>query len=733
MRSADGRPLAGVRVSLVGRPEATDTSQDGRFRLAGVPAGSHTVRAELDGHGRSERRVSLAPEATLEVALALPFLPFSESIVVSATRGGQRRDASPADVTLLARGDLERTPAAALDEALRQVPSFSLFRRTSSLVSHPTTQGVSLRGVGASGASRTLVLLDGVPHNDAFGNWVYWDSVPQLQVETIEVAPSGLSQLYGSSAMAGVISVVTRRPQARTAAVQAWGGGRGSVDAEAFGSHARGPLAVSVGGSDFRTDGYVLVREEERGAVDVAATSRHRTGNWRLEYSPSARLSFFQTGRLFAEERGNGTPLTNNRTTETSLGGGLRATSAGGSVWQANVFARSNAFSSTFSSVAPSRAFETPSLDQRVESSDLGGNAQWARSLGPSHQLAAGADARFIDAEDREDVYVPPAINVRDRRILARQGLFGIYVQDVITPPGRRIVLNLGLRVDRWQNRDASQEETVNATGATTLAAHPDRSGTRLSPRAGLLVRLDERFALRGSAYGGFRAPSLNELFRPFRAGNVLTNANPELGPERLVGAELGLRHVPGPKAAWRAMAFWDRIEDPIANVTVSSTPALVTRERRNLGQARVRGVSVEAEGQPSSRLRLEASYVLSDARVVEFPASPEIQGNVLPQVPRHRAAFALDYLDARLANVSLRGRLESRRYDDDQNRQPLASLFVLDLTLDRALGASWTAFVSLENLLDERYPVQASPVELLGTPFTATAGLRFDLRPRVR
>jgi iron complex outermembrane receptor protein len=729
--TADGRAVAGAHVSLVGVPEATSTSDaDGRFRLSNLPPGTHRLRAQLEGYGRRERPVEVQPGATTRLNLALPFLPFSETVTVTATRSDRKLGDSPADLTVLTREDLQRGSAPALDEALKQVPSFSLFRRTSSLVSHPTTQGVSLRGVGASGASRTLVLLDGVPHNDPFGNWVYWDNIPQLQIESIEIAPSGLSYLYGSSAMAGVINVVTRRPEPRTAAGQAYGGNRGSADAELFGSHARGPLAASVGGSYFRTDGYTLVREDQRGPVDVNASSRHRTGNWRAEYSPSPGFTLFQNGRVFAEDRENGTPLQNNSTRETYLGGGLRATSAGGSLWQANVFSHLDDFNSTFSAVAPDRASETLSLAQAVDYKDVGGNAQWTRPLGSSHLLGIGADVRWIEADNAEDVYIPSGANVRDRLIPAQQLYAGAYLQDVVTFR-RRAVLTLGLRADHWRNYDASQTEIVNATNATTLTPFPDTSKTKLTPRAGLLWRLGERFALRGSAYGGFRAPSLNELYRPFRVGNVLTQGNPNLGPERLMGGELGLNHALTSSFSWRATGFWDRLDDPIANVTVSVTPSLITRQRQNLGRARIRGVSIDADYQPAHALRIEASYLFSDARVLEFPAAPDTEGNLLPQVPRHRASLRIDYLQPDVVNVSLRGRVESLRFDDDQNRLPLGSFFTADLSLDRRLGDSWGAFLSVGNLFDRRYAVQATPVEQLGTPLTVTAGLRFDLRPR--
>jgi iron complex outermembrane receptor protein len=729
--SADGRAVAGARVAVVDGPGLTGTTDaEGRFQLRGVPAGRYRLRAEREGFGRTERAVDVRAGVTSQLTLSLPFLPFSETVTVAATRGERKLGNSPVDLTVLTREDLQRFPTPALDESLNQVPSFSLFRRTSSLVSHPTTQGVSLRGVGASGASRTLVLLDGVPQNDAFGNWVYWDEIPQLQIESIEVAPSGLSDLYGSSAMAGVISVSTRRPEPRTASLQALGGSRGTGNAEAFASATRGPVAASVGGSLFRTDGYPLVREDQRGPVDVPANSRHRTGNWRLEYSPSPTLTLYQNGRLFAEDRDNGTPLQTNSTRETMLGAGLRAVTAGGSVWQANAFGRLDDFESNFSSVAPDRASETLSLAQAVDYKDAGLNVQWTRPLGRSHQLSTGGDLRWIEAEDEESVFIPTGARVRDRLIPARQLYTGAYLQDVIEA-GRRAVVTLGLRLDHWRNYDASQTEIVTSTGASTVTPFADASGTRLTPRLGLLWHLSDRCALRGSVYGGFRAPSLNELYRPFRVGNVSTLANPELGPERLQGGELGLNHSLSARVSWRATAFWDRVDDPIANVTLSATPALITRQRQNLGRARIRGVSAEVDGQLARDWRIQASYLLSDARVTRFPAAPEIEGNLLPQVPCHRASLRLDYRHPSVLNLSLRGRYESLRYDDDQNRLPLGRLFVVDLTLDRPLGRSWGAFVSIENLLDRRYPVQATPVELLGAPFTIAGGLRFDLRPK--
>src|SRR3977135_1003911 len=133
--------------------------------------------------------------------------PVSDTIVVTATQTKTRVADTPASVVVIDSKTLATTAAATADDALRQVPGFTLFRRTGSRVANPTSQGVSLRGVGASGASRAVVLDDGVPLNDAFGGWVYWARVPRAALGRVEVLRGGGSDLYGSGGLGGVVQL----------------------------------------------------------------------------------------------------------------------------------------------------------------------------------------------------------------------------------------------------------------------------------------------------------------------------------------------------------------------------------------------------------------------------------------------------------------------------------------------------------------------------------------------
>ena len=724
-----GAPLAGAEITLiterVGSEWRRHSDAEGRFAFWELSPGRFLIRIKSEGFAAYEESLEIRSGDSIQLTVDLRILPMFEQVTVTATRTEQKLADVPAHVSVLTESDLKRSAALTVDDALRQLPSFSLFRRASSLVAHPTTEGVSLRGIGASGASRTLVLLDGVPHNDAFGNWVYWSKVPKSEIERIEVAEGGISSLYGSSAMAGVIDITTRAPEANLLSLDGQAGTRGTGDLDVYASRKTAPLALGIGGRVFHTGGYTLVRKEERGPVDINATSRSEVLTWRADYNPAPGIVLFHNGRLFDEDRNNGTPLQENSTREVYLRGGLRARTHGGSDWQMNVFSHLQTFESSFSSVAPDRSAESLALLQNVPSKDLGANALWTRRLTRSHEWSVGADTRWVTANNDEDIFVPTGQQVRSRFIEGSQVGAGFFLQDFYNPTPR-LVVNLGGRLDYWRNYAGSRTEVVTSTAVATPTTFPRTSETTVSPRAGILYRLAGFLSLRGAFYQGFRAPTLNELYRPFRVGNVQTNENPTLGPERLTGGEAGFNYSALGKVFWRTTGFWNWLKDPISNVTLSRFPELITRQRQNLGHLRVRGIESEIDLQPGPRWSLAGAYVFEEALVKEFTVQPEIVGKLIPQVPRHRGSLTIGHNSPRLLNTSLQVRYESLRFDDDLNQSKLAGFWVVDVSGFRSLPKFGEVYFGFQNILNRDYSVQASPVPLRGLPLMVTAGLRF-------
>ena len=621
----------------------------------------------------------------------------ADTIVVTATNTPSRLGDAPASVVVISRETLATTAAATTDDALRQIPGFTLFRRSGSRSANPTSQGVSLRGIGASGASRALVLDDGIPLNDPFGGWVYWNRVPREAIAQVQVMRGGASDLYGSGAMGGVVQFIRRTPAVDDIAFDASGGSERTGTASLFASMKRGDWSGSLAAGWLTTDGYVLVQPSQRGAIDIDADVRDAAIDFTLRRSGSfLRLSHY------AESRSNGTPMQINDTEIRAIAMGSDVRLRFGSL-VLRAYGSDQDYHQTFSAIAADRNSERLTVDQRVPSSGRGGTVQWFSSIG-RNVVVAGADARQVRGASDELQY---AVNgrVTPSRVSGRQNDGAAYIEDVATLSSR-VTLAGGIRFDSWRNFDADRNG----------AALADRSDEAWSPRLTLLVHATDRLTLTAAVYRAFRAPSLNELYRNFRVGNVQTLANESLGAEHLSAFELGARSGP-----LRVMMFSMTTNDTIANVTLATTPALITRQRRNLGSSRSRGAEIDIEQRLSQRWRLSAGYLLCDARVT----GGDLAGKRLPQVPRNTATMQLAFSSAR-GSAGVQARWSSTQFDDDLNQFPLRSYAVADLFASYPIAARFDITFAVENTMNRRVEVSATPVITLATPRTARVGVRF-------
>ena len=654
----------------------------------------------------------------------------AEQVTVTANRTGVRVVENATSVTILSAQDLGSTAAFRTDDILRQVPGFSLFRRTTSRAANPTTQGVSLRGLGASGASRALVLSDGFPLNDPFGGWVYWDRVPRVSIGSIEVASGGASHLYGSDALGGVINIV-RAPVDRNAiSLEAAYGNENSPDLSLAVSRSMGPWAIGLTSELFRTDGYIAVPADLRGTVDTPVNSQDASGDLTVRRKFGDRGAIFARGSLFGESRHNGTPLQTNSTTirELDLGANWDGHELGS--FALHAFATRQSLNQSFSAIASDRDSESLTRTQVVPAQQVGFSAQWQRTLGTRQHLVAGLEESDVHGQTDEQGFFggnPTSTSAGG----GREVNWGAYLEDIIRITSSWLLTASG-RVDHWQNFDAfAPPNPATPVGAAPL---PDRSESFFSPRLALLHKLTGNVSLTASGYRAFRAPTLNELYRGFRAGNVFTEFNPNLRAERLTGAEGGAI-VTGwdQRVMVRGTFFWNQITRPVANVTLTTTPNLITRQRQNLGSTRSQGLELEASGRLSNSVTLSGGYEYTDATVTSFsvdPAlaglNPSLLGLDVPQTPRHQFTFQASYSRPFIL-LGVQGRFGGNQFDDDQNTLLLRRYFVLDATASHTLRRGVELFAAVENLTNRRYDVGRTPVLTVGPPILARAGVRLQ------
>lgn len=698
-----------VAVGPDGQEADVPVSRDGTFSIDGTRPAS--IRAKAAGFAAVE--VPLADTPT-PLRIVLQPSSFAESVVVTADRGAARLP-NAASATVITSAELANAASPALDDVLRQTPGFSLFRRSSSRVANPTTQGVTLRGVSGSGASRTLVLADGVPLNDPFGSWVYWNRVPAAAVDRVEIVRGAAGDLYGADALGGVVQVLTFSPGRARVRATADGGSLDTGRVSLFAGASRGAWFGSASGELLNTDGFITVAADERGPIDTPADSDYRTGFLTVG---TERGSWHASARVngYAEDRGNGTPAQVNSTAWRQFGGEAGGL-VGGGVWQARVSGGTQDYYQTFSAVAADRRSERLTTKQWTPSEFVVASGQWSRTFG-AHGMLVGVESHRT--ESTVDEYRFSLTNVESGPFIVggtERGTAGFA--RVSLAASDRVTVGLGARVDTWRSEPIDPQ-------FPDQAPLPDKSASFFSPRASVSWRAGA-VSLQGAVYRGYRTPTLNELHRGFRVGNQVTNPNPLLEPEKLTGVEGGALYSVGRVSA-RATAFWNTLDGAIANITLSSTPALTVRERRNSDEIRATGVEVEADVRLTPQVTTTGQVTWTSSHFQGSVATPQIEGNRVPQVPAVQFAAGVTWANPVLFTVAGSVRGTSSQFDDDLNSLELGAFAVVDMTVSRGVTRTVQAFFAVENLFDQEYLVGRTPTGTKGWPRTFRLGARIAL-----
>ncbi len=605
-----------------------------------------------------------------------------EPVVSSITVAEKLSAETPASISVLGAPQLQRIPGINLDDRLRLVPGFSLFRRNSSLVAHPTTQGLSLRGIGSSGASRTLVLWDGIPVNDPFGGWVYWTRIAPEELSRIEVSRGASTSLFGDRAMGGAVALFSREPEKGRVTGSYEFGTRDTHMASLGASHLwKERFGLSGNSRAFTTDGYFIIPVANRGSVDREANVRFVAADARFDVL-GARQRFFLKTDVIVEERGNGTPLQRNSTSLGNIGANYARSWRNDTVSALGFHTRGE-FRSGFSTILNNRNLERISSTQTVPSEAFGGSAFW-RHTGTRWNLLAGTDSMRVEGRS---IDVFPAIT---RTGAGSQLQHGRFLQGDFASGIFRVF--------------AGARHHVPGAGRQFF-----------SPSAGMTAG---KGAWRGraSVYRSLRAPTLNELYRDFRQGNAVTQANPALKPESIFASEAGLDWN-GESSHLGVGVFRNDLRDIVGNVTLSTSPAEIVRQRRNTGKALAKGVEIDLR-QRWRQFTGEASYLFVDTRYSTGPRTP--------QVPKHQGSVQASW-QGKSTWLSAGLRASAAQFEDDLNRFVLPGFAVAHFSVRQQLWRGLSAQLVTENLFDREFVVGFSPTTLTGSPRLIRAGLRWD------
>ncbi|MFN3726445.1 MAG: TonB-dependent receptor [Allosphingosinicella sp.] len=659
-----------------------------------------------------------------------------ENVIIVTGRGlGEAPGEAVYGTVTIGRERLDLSSSNRLEEVLRDVPGFQLFRRSDARSANPTSQGATLRALGGNASSRALLILDGVPQTDPFGGWISWPAYNPRRLGEVRVVRGGGTGAAGPGALAGTIELESASPQdLRGIAASLAAGSRGGVDGSASAGWDLGRGFLTAGASYATGDGFIPIVEEQRGPADRPSPYEQASFAIRA-VAPLARDIELQAGGLaFHDSRERGTAFSDIRTD--GLDASLRLVGSGALPWSALAYVQTRSFYNSFASVSPGRAAANRTAEQyEVPSTGLGARIELRPRLGPA-ELRIGGDWRETSGVTRERFNFQNGVGTRGREAGGRTRTVGAFGEASFEAGA--FVLSGGARIDRWWIEDGRLEERIFATSEQITDTHfADRSGWEPTARGGVAWRPAADLTLRVAAYLGWRLPTLNELYRPFRVGPDATAANADLRPERLRGAEAGVEWRPLPAARIGVTLFTNRLENPIANVTLAQGPGVFPgvgfvsaageyRQRQNLEAIDSRGIEINGSI-ALGRFSLSAGYSFADAEVVASGPAAPLDGLRPAQTPRHSAAATLAWSPHDGAQASFSARYVDTQFEDDLNRQSLDDALTFDAALLWPLSRNLSVETRGENLTDERVEAGISSDGTIerATPRTLWIGLR--------
>lgn len=715
-----GAALAGARVTDSSGRTRGNTGANGELTVNCAAPCSLKISAD----GFAAQSVAATGTTTVHLKPAKA----SEQVTVTAYRAPLGTLESPVSTRELSQHALNSTAAVTLDGKLRQLPGVELFRRSSSLAANPSSQGISLRGLGSTAASRTLVTEDDVPLNDPIGGWIHWQEVPQLAIRSVELVRGGASDLYGSSAIGGVISMIPVRPTASEAELRTSYGGEGTFDDSLLAETKHGSWGLLGAGGLIGTDGYIQIAPAQRGPID-RASNVHSQNAFLLAEDERSPLRVFTRVSGFNDSRHNGTPYQVNATRLIRYATGADWQNREGAAIALRLYGSAERYRQTFSSIsnvpAPSdiscayRCSETPTKLTRTADNELGGALRGNRPFGVGLLLMGGTDVHDVRAWDREQTYVGNAAlaNLHDHQRDSAAWAELMWVRNAW-------IVAASSRMDWFQNYDGHEVQWNGAAWVPSGTQPPQRDERLFDPRVGISRRILMHWAVSASGFRAFRAPTPSELYRATQVGNKLTKPNGNLLSERATGWETGLATTQIWGSA-RVSYFLTQVNRPITAFTINpnSSPILLMRE--NLGQIESRGVSADFEVAPRRWLAVDGGYQYAHAVVSRGTRD---YGNWIPEVARNMATLNVRAFRPSLGVISLQGRYSGRMFDDDANRYPLSGFYRFDAYASHQFGSRLEVFAAGENLTNRQIEVSKTPQTTLGQPRVGQIGFLFRL-----
>jgi iron complex outermembrane receptor protein len=651
-----------------------------------------------------------------------------DEVVVSATRTEISVFDAPQSVTVISNEELMASPFERVEDIVRSVPGMYNFRHYG-LQTNGIVSPLKMRGVGSN---RVLILVDGVTQNDNFNNaiaWVAWGHIPKESIERIEIVRGPTSALYGSEGLGGVIHIITKKPKAkRQTSVRGEAGRADTYGGYGFHSQKIKDFGFMVAGGYEESDGFYMVEDREAYEIKRYLEAGKVLGKVTYDITPASEISL--AGVYYDHETGKGRKFFYDELTLDQYW--MNYKHDGESIDLKGLLYLNRADKTAFQDTAKDNYSSLLRMEE-MPSTTWGADFQGTIPFGARTKFTLGA--AYKEASwDYDDEYVA---STRDVGAEGKQRFISPFANLDFRLLDDNLIVNLGARYDWIRTSDGANWDSQGSAGKpaydNTFDSNTEGS---FSPKLGVAWHPDDKTTLRASGGKGFRAPSLFELYKVHVRGGgaYYREANPDLEPEEIWSYDVGMERFLTNRV-WARLTFYQSFAEDYIGDRLIGTGTFAGGKTRyeyqldNISEVDIYGIETEMEWYALSGLTLFANYTYNISEVKKDENNADLEGNYLPNSPRHKVHFGFRYQNPKIVNVSVMGNYYADVYFDTENTLKESGYFTIDATISRKFFDHVTAYINAENLLDEEYPIfrRQGRADTIAPGLIVTGGLKFE------
>lgn len=630
---------------------------------------------------------------------------YLDQVVVTATRSEIAVFDAPQDVTIITSEEIMASPFERLEDILRSVPGVYNFRHFG-LQTNGIVSPIIMRGVGKN---RVLFLIDGVPQNDNFNNaiaWVSWGYIQKETIQRIEIVEGATSALYGSEGLGGVVNIITKKPTTqRETSIRGEGGTAGSYAGYGFYNQKMDNIGLMLAGGYDRSDGFYMTEDPQ--SYNIKRYRKAWKGLGKATYEPTSNSELSFAALYYDHDMGKGREFFHD---DLEL-----------DQYWLNYSYKGDAFGLkglAYLNHADKTAYQDTAKDNYtslLRKEKMPSTYTWGLDLQGTLTAWQGADLTVGTAfkESSWKYNDEFTAGTRSGGAKGKQRTISPFANLDFRVLDNDLIFNVGARYDWIETFDGTNWDTQPNGGIKPYDNKYDsQTNGNFSPKMGVAFHPDKATTVRASGGKGFRAPSLLELYKVHVRGGgaYYREANPELKPEEIWSYDVGFERFML-DSLWAKMTFYqswasDLIGSRLTHSYKKSGKTYYEYVLDNISKVDIYGVEAQLQWSPINDLNLFTTYTYNVSKIAENMQNTSLEGNYLPNDPRHNLHVGARYRNPKIVDASVTVNYYADIYFDNENTLKTSDYYTVDLAVARKFFDHVTAYVNVENLLNRKYPI---------------------------